>query len=88
MDEHSSKLSGGEKQRIALMREIVSQPQRLILDEVTSALDSGTTEKVINLIKEIKSNMTLIIVTHQKEYVLAADYINESKDSSSNIIKS
>jgi ABC-type bacteriocin/lantibiotic exporter with double-glycine peptidase domain len=88
IDEHSSNLSGGEKQRIALIREIVSQPQILILDEVTSALDSGTTEKVINLIKEIKSNMTLIIVTHQKEYLLAADYINEIKDSSSNIIKS
>ena len=87
IDEHSSNLSGGEKQRIALIREIVSKPEILILDEVTSALDSGTTEKVINLIKEIKSNMTLIIVTHQKEYLPAADYINEIKNFRANIIK-
>ena len=80
IDESSSNLSGGEKQRLALIREIVSDPEILVLDEVTSALDSDTIVKIINLIKTLRQNMTIIIVTHQKEYLSIADFIYRIKD--------
>jgi ABC-type bacteriocin/lantibiotic exporter with double-glycine peptidase domain len=74
INETSSNLSGGEKQRLALIREIVFNPSILILDEVTSALDHNSVMNVVRIIERLKRKMTIIIVTHQSEYLEIADY--------------
>lgn len=68
LDEDTSQLSGGEKQRLAFLRVILMKPEVILLDEPTSALDSETEEKLIKLIKhKVESeNMTAVIVSHSK----------------------
>ena len=62
-------LSGGEIQRIAVVRALVNSPNIILCDEPTGALDSNNSKKVIDLLLSIKEerNCTLIIVTHDKE---------------------
>ena len=75
INESSSNLSGGEKQRICLIRELVAKPSILILDEFTSSLDKETLEIVISSISELKGSITIIIVSHQLEYLDLADKV-------------
>ena len=68
--EYPSELSGGEKQRVALARTIILDPDIIMLDEPTSALDKYTKKKVLNIINElVKKNKTLIIVSHEDEII-------------------
>ncbi len=61
-------LSGGEKQRISLIRSLIFLPEVLLLDEITSALDYENTLITENLINEIsKEGTTIIWVTHDRE---------------------
>lgn len=66
------KLSGGEKQRIALARSIIVNPKLLLLDEPMAALDSANKDRAMNLISEIKNNydLTMIYVTHDLDEAL------------------
>lgn len=62
-----NELSGGQKQRIAIARALISHPKVILADEPTGALDSVTTEEVMQVLSEVnKSGITMIIVTHEK----------------------
>ncbi|MBF0709678.1 MULTISPECIES: ATP-binding cassette domain-containing protein [unclassified Gemella] len=71
-------LSGGEKQRVALVRNMIFEPKVLLLDEITAGLDTDTKHLVHNLINEYhKKGKTIIEVTHDQEEIdLATSVIN------------
>ena len=76
-----NELSGGQKQRVAIARALITNPQVILADEPTGALDSTTTEDVMNLLREVnKSGMTMIIVTHEPSVANATDRIVHVKD--------
>lgn len=78
LDKEAMNLSGGEKQRLALARVLIMQPEVLLLDEPTSSLDEETEEHVIKqLIEYVKKiNGTVIMVTHSKHIVeMVADEV-------------
>jgi putative ABC transport system ATP-binding protein len=60
-----NKLSGGERQRIAVARALVNHPSIILADEPTGSLDSGNSQKILQLLKDLhKEEITLIIITH------------------------
>lgn len=65
--ERGVKLSGGEKQRLALARALLRKPQLLILDEATSALDGDNHRQVLDTVRGLHGNMTILIVSHRYE---------------------
>lgn len=69
LDDQAENLSGGEKQRIALGRVILMDPEVLLLDEPSSALDELTEDKIIEFVANYSrdNNKTLILVTHSKD---------------------
>lgn len=76
-----SELSGGQKQRVAIARAIISNPKVLLADEPTGALDSKTTEEVIQVLTDLnKTGITTIIVTHEKSVADATKKIIHIKD--------
>jgi len=77
-----SQLSGGEKQRAAIVRGLINKPQLLLCDEPTGNLDSRTGEDIILLLKKInlESQMSVVLVTHNLELAKIADKIYHLKD--------
>ena len=73
--ERGLKLSGGEKQRVAIARTILKQPAILIFDEATSALDSRTEKAIQAELKEISATRTTLIIAHRLSTVVDADQI-------------
>ena len=70
-------LSGGERQRIVIARTLLNNPKLLILDEATSQLDQKSQNIVLNLLKKIKKQTTIIMVTHRNETLDIADKVIE-----------
>lgn len=58
--------SGGERQRLALARVLIRQPQLLLLDEATSALDAGTEAQIMECLTALKQQVTIVFVTHRQ----------------------
>lgn len=75
-------LSGGEKQRVALIRNMMFMPEILVLDEVTSSLDSENSEIILSLVKKINTEekCTVLWVTHKEEEIRQADRVLEVKN--------
>jgi len=73
-DRRVSQMSGGEKQRVAIARAMANDPELLLADEPTGALDSQTKKEIMGILQTIhKSGKTIIIVTHDSEVACLAD---------------
>ena len=73
--ERGLKLSGGEKQRVAIARTILKNPRIMLFDEATSALDSRTEQEILSSIKEVATNRTALTIAHRLSTVIDADEI-------------
>ena len=73
MNNRPNQLSGGQQQRVAIARAIINKPSLLLADEPTGALDSNTTEDVLNLFDDLHTQgITLVLVTHEDEVAVRA----------------
>ena len=73
LKEDATNISGGQKQLLSLARALLTTSEIILLDEVTSSLDPNTTNKIVNLLDDLKSDHTLIVITHNKDLMKAAD---------------
>jgi ABC-type transport system involved in Fe-S cluster assembly fused permease/ATPase subunit len=78
--ERGLKLSGGEKQRVAIARTILKGPPILILDEATSALDSKTEQDIQSALDLVSANRTTLVIAHRLSTVIKADEIIVLRD--------
>lgn len=75
LGENGAGLSGGQAQRVAIARALYANPEILILDESTSALDQHTETAIMRTINELKKNLTIIIIAHRLTTVEQCDWI-------------
>ncbi|MDC3069829.1 ABC transporter ATP-binding protein [Prochlorococcus sp. AH-736-D21] len=81
MNNRPNQLSGGQQQRVAIARAIINNPSILLADEPTGALDSKTTEDVLDLFDKLhESGITIVLVTHEDEVANRAKKIAKFKD--------
>ena len=74
--EPAGRLSGGQQQRLCIARALATRPEVILLDEPTSALDPISTQKIENLIDELKQHVTIAIVTHNMQQAArCADHV-------------
>lgn len=81
LNQKVSKLSGGEKQRVAIARSIVKKPKLILADEPTGAIDYDSKEIIMDLIRNLNDNeTTIVLVTHDKDIANYADKIYKIED--------
>ena len=73
VDEYPDRLSGGEQQRVAVIRALATNPQLMLLDEITSALDPELVGEVLNVLRGLKEmGLTMVIATHEMGFAREA----------------
>ncbi|RKF03968.1 putative ABC transport system ATP-binding protein [Tenacibaculum lutimaris] len=76
-----NELSGGQKQRVAIARALATKPKVVLADEPTGALDSATTDSVMDLLTEINNEgMTVFVITHEEEVAAQTNRVVRLKD--------
>jgi len=78
--ERGLKLSGGEKQRVAIARTLLKDPPILLLDEATSALDTRTEQEILSTLHRVSEHRTTIAIAHRLSTIADADLINVMQD--------
>jgi ATP-binding cassette subfamily B protein len=78
--ERGLKLSGGEKQRVAIARTILKRPPIMVFDEATSSLDSRSEQAILDALREIAEGHTSLVIAHRLSTVIDADRILVLKD--------
>ncbi len=73
--ERGLKVSGGEKQRVAIARTILKNPQVLVFDEATSSLDSQSEQAILTAINEVAKNRTSLVIAHRLSTIVDSDNI-------------
>ena len=73
--ERGVRLSGGQRQRIGIARAIYGRPQVLVLDEATSSLDVSTEKAVMDSIRQLRDDMTIIVVAHRLSSIRDSDTV-------------
>ena len=80
-------ISGGQQQFVALARVLYSQPRILLLDEATSALDRRAESKIFDLLKDLKSEMAVLMVTHRLSSIQHADRVYHLEHGKTHLLK-
>jgi ABC-type bacteriocin/lantibiotic exporter with double-glycine peptidase domain len=80
-------LSAGQKQRISLARALLRKPKVLVLDEATSNLDATTELKLIETLKSLRGQMTMVIITHRDSFLALTDRVARMSESGLSIDK-
>ncbi|KGE03977.1 ABC transporter ATP-binding protein [Pseudohaliea rubra] len=78
--ERGGKLSGGQRQRIVIARALINRPRLLILDEATSALDPASEQAVRQTMEQLKGQLTILAISHNRAMIDAADRVYRLQD--------
>jgi ATP-binding cassette subfamily C protein len=84
--ERGGKLSGGQRQRVVIARALVNRPTLLILDEATSALDPDSEEAVRQTMENLKGQLTILAISHNRAMVSAADRVYQLIDGTARVL--